>query len=104
MSSHVLTGLTGRRAFSSGGASPTDFIGRCDPVPFESDDWTQMDCWIRFPVCAHSDGVHAFLDVCVPCGTESVTLSETETSRLLCHVLIQHLPSAAFREAVKTLS
>jgi hypothetical protein len=82
-------------------------MGRCDPVPFDSDDsevWTGSNFWIRFPVCADPDGMQAFFDVCVPDESGTFSLSETDVYRLLCHVLVQRLPPAAFGEAVAALT
>ena len=82
-------------------------IGRCDPVPFDSDDpdeWTTSDGWIRFPVCDCPDGTRAFFDICIPGEDGVLSLSETDAYRLLCHALVQHLPELAFPEAVEALT
>lgn len=48
--------------------------------------------------------MQAFFDVCVPSEGGESSLSEIETSRLICHAFVQHLPKAAFREAVEALA
>jgi hypothetical protein len=81
-------------------------IERCDPIQFdsdESDELTESDYWVRFPVCTHSDGMEAFFDVCIPSESEGMSLSPAATYRLLCHVLVQHLPDVAFAEAIESL-
>ena len=107
MSSRALTPFTAKPAFSSAGVSRTNSIGRCDPVPFDradADESTVADCWIRFPVCDRAEGIQAFLDVCVPSDNGTLSLSEADACRLLCHALVQHLPAAAFGEAVEVLT
>jgi hypothetical protein len=89
------------------GASQTSYTGRWHPDLFDSeqlDDCNPSDHWFRFPVCTHSDGMQAFLDVCVTGETEAISLTEAETYRLLCHVLVQHLPEPAYLEAVEALN
>jgi hypothetical protein len=82
-------------------------IGRCDPVPFDIDDPDESiasDCWIRFPVCDGADGMQAFFDMFIPGESGILSLSETDTYRLLCHALVQHLPDIAFGEAFEALT
>ncbi len=47
--------------------------------------------------------MEAFFDVCIPNESEGISLSPAATYRLLCHVLIQHLPEVAFAEAIESL-
>ena len=106
MSSNVLMPFTTKPGSSFAGALPMSCIERCDPIQFdsdESDESTDSDYWVRFPVCTHSDGMEAFLDVCIPSEREGMSLSPAATYRLLCHVLIQHLPDVAFGEALEAL-
>jgi hypothetical protein len=81
-----------------------NYIGRCDPVPHDSDpeESTESNHWFRFPVCEQSCGMHAYLDICVP--SDSSSLTETEVYRLCCHIMVQRLPASAFGEAVESLS
>src|SRR5437763_15994995 len=107
MSSQALIPFTGRLDTSSVGVSRMNFIGRCDPVPFnsgEGDEGTTSNCWLRFPVSVRPDGEQAFFDVCIPGESRIFSLSETNAYRLLCHALVQHLPDTAFGEAVEALS
>lgn len=104
MSSRALTLFTDKPDFFSGGVSRMTSIERCDPLQFVADEPAGTDCWVRFPVCAHSDGMEAFFDVCIRGEFGTLALSEAETYRLLCHALVQGLPDAAFAEAVESLS
>src|SRR5438128_10713080 len=107
MSSRALMSFTDKRDYSSAGVSGMNSIGRCDPVPFNFDDpdeWTASDCWIRVPVCDHTEGMLAFFDVCIPGERGIFSLSETDAYRLLCHALVHHLPDMAFGEAVEALT
>lgn len=107
MSSRALTPFTARPEYSFVGASRTSSMGRCDPVPFESDDTDERitsDCWLRFPVYVRPNGERGFFDICVPSEGEVLTLSEADAYRLLCHTLIQRLPDIAFKEAVDALT
>jgi hypothetical protein len=83
-----------------------NYIGRCDPVPHDSDpvESTESDHWFRFPVCEQPHGMHAYLDLCVSSDREEFSLSETEAYRLYCQIMVQHLPASAFAEAVESLS
>ena len=106
MSSSALMSFTARPDSSFVGALPTNCIERCDPIQFDSDDSdesTDSDYWVRFPVCTHPDGMEAFFDVCIPSESEGMSLSPAATYRLLCHVLVQHLPDVAFAEAIESL-
>jgi hypothetical protein len=48
--------------------------------------------------------MEAFFDVCVPSEGQEGQLSQDAAYRLLCHVLVQHLPEAAFGEAFEALN
>src|SRR5437870_355782 len=103
MSSNTLMPFTGKPDYSSAGALPTNYIGQCDPIPFDSDDsgdWMELERWFRFPVCEHSENMQAYFDVRVAEKGGVLTLSEADMYRLYCHAMLQHLPDSAFREAV----
>ena len=82
-------------------------IEQCYPLRFDSDDQSdQLDMvrCVTFPICSQSDGMQAFVGVCVPEEGEGLQLSEAQMSRLFCHFLVQQLPDRAFVEAVESLT
>ncbi len=105
-SSLDLTLSTDRPETFSAGVSVVNYIGRCDPVPYDagSEDSTESDHWFRFPVCEQPHGTRAYFDMCVPSDSEVFTLSETDAYRLFCHIVVQLLPAGAFSEAVESLT
>jgi hypothetical protein len=103
MSSHTLTTFTDKPDYSFGRALPVNSMMPCDPLLLDTEDPEADNWWMRFPVGAHSDGMEAFIDVCVPPGSK-IALTTAETYRLFCHILIQNLPATAFEEAVESLS
>jgi len=107
MSSRALMPSTDRLGSFSAGASRTNFIERCDPLPFESEDsdeGTGPYRRFRFSVCNHPDGMQAIFDICVHGEGETVTLSKTDWYRLYCHAMVQQLPDSAFEEVVEALN
>lgn len=48
--------------------------------------------------------MRAFFDICLPCDDDGIRLTQSDAVRLLCHVLIQHLPAAAVSEALNSLA
>ena len=107
MSSPALTLYTDRPDYSSAGASKMIFIKPCDPTQFDFDDSDEQMATIHcfpFPNCSQTDGMEAFVGVCVPEDSEGFQLSEAQSSRLLCHFLVQQLPDLAFEEAVESLT
>jgi hypothetical protein len=107
MSFPALTPFTDRPDYSSVGASPISSIEQCYPLRFDSDDQSdQLDMvrYVTFPICSQSDGMQAFVGVCVPEEADGLQLSEAQMSRLFCHFLLQQLPDLAFEEAVDSLT
>lgn len=107
MSSHALIPFTGKPDSSFGGVSRTNYIGPCDPISFdafEPNEWTDAECWFRFPVSEYPAGTQAFFDVKVSEKDGVLSLSEADMCRLYCHAVLQQLPDRAFEEAVEVLN
>lgn len=93
--------------YSSAGALQMSCIEPCYPLQFsadEPDDQAEAVRYFMFPLCSQSDGTHAFVGVCIPEVSSALELNNAQTSRLLCHFLVQHLPDLAFEEAIESLA